>query len=281
MQQGAPMKTRSRAAPCAAARRAPVVATLVGMLAAAGLVGCGTQAAVPAGTHVSVASPSDPRTLAIELNARLDALQRQSEPASDAVIDSLERALHEQREKRSRTSATAASAPAAAVPATPAATVAKLAPPPLPPTALAAHAAPLRSTRVARAAKNAPVSPSASAAPPNLRAANPADPALASTASAHATPGAKRAPLPGASESRLSVDELYESARALELQAQTAQAIALYRDASQRGHAASSQRLMELYADGAPGVARDYRVAVFYKERAVQQGVAFEPLWRH
>jgi hypothetical protein len=38
---------------------------------------------------------------------------------------------------------------------------------------------------------------------------------------------------------------------------------------------------MELYADGAPGVARDYRVAVFFKERAVQQGVSFEPVWRH
>ena len=37
----------------------------------------------------------------------------------------------------------------------------------------------------------------------------------------------------------------------------------------------------EVYADGGPGVARDYRVAVFFKERAVQQGVSFEPGWRH
>jgi TPR repeat protein len=82
-------------------------------------------------------------------------------------------------------------------------------------------------------------------------------------------------------ESRQPVDDLYAHARALEVQLQTAQAVALYREASQRGHAASSQRLMELYADGAPGVARDYRVAVFFKERAMQQGVSFEPSWRH
>ena len=36
----------------------------------------------------------------------------------------------------------------------------------------------------------------------------------------------------------------------------------------------------ELYADGAPGVARDYRVAVFFKARAVQQGASFDPAWR-
>ena len=57
-------------------------------------------------------------------------------------------------------------------------------------------------------------------------------------------------------------------------------AIGPYDEASRRGHAASSQRLMELHADGAPGVARDDRVAVFFKERAVQQGVSFDPVWR-
>ena len=76
------------------------------------------------------------------------------------------------------------------------------------------------------------------------------------------------------------VVELYDRARALELQMRTVEAIALYREASQRGHAPSSERLMELYTDGAPGVARDYRVAVFFKERAVRQGVSFEPSWR-
>ncbi|MET0383797.1 MAG: hypothetical protein ABW032_10295, partial [Burkholderiaceae bacterium] len=93
--------------------------------------------------------------------------------------------------------------------------------------------------------------------------------------------GPVRMPMSRTPESRLPVDELYERARALEVQSQTVQAIALYREASQRGHAPSSQRLMELYADGAPGVARDYRVAVFFKERAVQQGVSFESSWRH
>ena len=81
-------------------------------------------------------------------------------------------------------------------------------------------------------------------------------------------------------ESQRPVDELYARARQLELQAQVGAAIGLYREASQRGHAPSSQRLMELYADGAPGVARDYRVAVFFKERAVQQGASFDPDWR-
>ena len=81
-------------------------------------------------------------------------------------------------------------------------------------------------------------------------------------------------------ESHRSVDELYARARQLEVQSQVVPAIGLYREASQRGHAPSSQRLMELYADGAPGVARDYRVAVFFKERAVQQGASFDTVWR-
>jgi TPR repeat protein len=93
--------------------------------------------------------------------------------------------------------------------------------------------------------------------------------------------GPERTPMSRISESRLPVDELFTRARQLELQAQVVEAIALYREASQRGHAPSSQRLMELYADGAPGVARDYRVAVFFKERAVQQGASLDPLWRH
>jgi hypothetical protein len=38
--------------------------------------------------------------------------------------------------------------------------------------------------------------------------------------------------------------------------------------------------MMELDADGAPGVARDDRVAVFFKERAVRQGASFDPAWR-
>jgi hypothetical protein len=37
---------------------------------------------------------------------------------------------------------------------------------------------------------------------------------------------------------------------------------------------------MELPVHGASGVARDDRVAVFFKERAVQQGVSFDPFWR-
>ena len=94
------------------------------------------------------------------------------------------------------------------------------------------------------------------------------------------TPAPVRAPMARTPESHRPVDELYMRARQLELQSQVVPAIGLYREASQRGHAPSSQRLMELYADGAPGVARDYRVAVFFKERAVQQGASFDPVWR-
>ena len=93
-------------------------------------------------------------------------------------------------------------------------------------------------------------------------------------------PAPVRAPMARTPESHRPVDELYTRARQLELQSQVVPAIGLYREASQRGHAPSSQRLMELYADGAPGVARDYRVAVFFKERAVQQGASFDPVWR-
>jgi TPR repeat protein len=98
--------------------------------------------------------------------------------------------------------------------------------------------------------------------------------------SAATVTGPARTPMSRTQESHMPVDELYARARDLELQLQVASAIALYREASQRGHAPSSLRLMELYADGAPGVARDYRVAVFFKERAVQQGASFDPVWR-
>jgi TPR repeat protein len=76
-------------------------------------------------------------------------------------------------------------------------------------------------------------------------------------------------------------DELYRRGHALEASAQVVQAVPLYREASSRGQAAASQRLMELYADGAPGLGRDYRAAVFYKERAVAQGALLDPPWRH
>jgi hypothetical protein len=43
---------------------------------------------------------------------------------------------------------------------------------------------------------------------------------------------------------------------------------------------ASWRRPRELHADGAPGAARDHRVAVFFKERAVHPRSSFDPLWR-
>jgi hypothetical protein len=67
-------------------------------LALACLAGC---VADPAPQRAAVPA-NDSRALAADLNARLDALQRQPEPASDDVIASLERTLREQRERRAR-----------------------------------------------------------------------------------------------------------------------------------------------------------------------------------
>ena len=250
----------------------------------------------------------DPRALAAEL----DALQRQPGPASDEVIASLERALREQREKRAR--AVVAAGTTAVIPsgsagvAAPSVPLKPAVPAPVaaPPAAVAAAPAsaasrPQRMTRAqARAASAAAARQAAArqAAPAAVAAtdvevasnATPLPP-LHPVAQAMAAPtvrptgeapvvGPERTPMSRIGESRLPVDELYARARQLELQSQVVEAIGLYREASQRGHAPSSQRLMELYADGAPGVARDYRVAVFFKERAVQQGASFDPMWR-
>jgi TPR repeat protein len=75
-------------------------------------------------------------------------------------------------------------------------------------------------------------------------------------------------------------DALFDRALGFEEQHKYAQAVALHRLASQRGYAPSSRRLMELYADGAPGVARDYRAAVYYKHLAVRQGDSLDTTWR-
>jgi hypothetical protein len=172
--------------------------------------------------------------------------------------------LREQREKRARALAAAAPASAPTPVAAPApATVAKAAPA-------------SKQAKASRAAKGRAAAASAAARPAQEPVAVVApEPELSGP-----SPAALRSPMGHIAESHQPVDELYARARALELQMQTAQAVTLYREASQRGHAPSSRRLMELYADGAPGVARDYRVAVFFKERAVQQGVSFEPAWR-
>jgi len=243
------------------------------------------------------------------LVAELDALQHQPGPASDEVIASLERALREQREKRARavvaagttavipsgSSAVGASGvqpqPATTAPAAPPALVAA-APAPAKPVhmtraqARAASAAAVRQATAARQSAAATpaqaivLAPNATALPPLHPAAQPVSMPLVRPTGEVAVVGPERTPMSRISESHLPVDELYARARQLELQAQVPEAIALYREASQRGHAPSSQRLMELYADGAPGVARDYRVAVFFKERAVQQGASFDPAWR-
>jgi TPR repeat protein len=218
---------------------------------------------------------NDPRALEADLNARLDALQHQPEPVSDDVIASLERTLREQREKRARASVAAGStafdAPLApVVPSRPA-----VAPP-----VVATASPPAKPARVTKAQAHAASGATSTdmAMGPAPRLAD-APPSLVVATSVATVNELARTPMSRTAESHTPVDELYARARELELQLQVAAAIGLYREASQRGHAPSSQRLMELYADGAPGVARDYRVAVFFKERAVQQGASFD-VWR-
>ena len=212
--------------------------------------------------------------------------------------------MREQREKRAR--AVVAAGTTSVIPAgSSAGVVAPSVPPkPVAPAAVAAASAPTRPVHLTKAqARAASAAAARSAAAAKQVAPGPAPAAdgdVASTATSlpplHAVDqvpppaivhtnaatvtGPVRTPMSRTPESHMPVDELYERARALEVQLQVIPAIGLYREASQRGHAPSSQRLMELYADGAPGVARDYRVAVFFKERAVQQGASFDPVWR-
>ena len=288
-------------------RRARAGALSSGILAIvlACLAGC---AADPAPARAS-APTADSRALAADLNARLEALQRQPEPASDDVIASLERTLREQREKRARAivaAGTTTAVPSGASGGVAAPTVPLRPVEAAPPVAVAAASAPARpvhmskaqaraasaaaARQVAAAKQNPPALPpggsdlalasGATPLPPLHPAEQPLPAPMLVPTSAAAVTGPARTPMSRTQESHLPVDELYARARELELQAQVIAAIGLYREASQRGHAPSSQRLMELYADGAPGVARDYRVAVFFKERAVQQGASFDPFWR-
>ncbi len=293
------MKISSRSAPAPALRLPRGGLRLLAWLALACVAGCVTDP----GTTQAAAPPSDPRALAADLNARLDALQHQAEPASDDVIASLERTLREQREKRAR--AVVAAGTTAVVPAGSSAGVAAPSVPPKPaaPVAVAAASAPNKpvhltkaqaraasaaAARSAAAAKQAPaagpvpeVDVASTATPlPPLHSVDQVPPPVVVYTNAATVTGPIRTPMSRTTESHMPVDELYARARELELQLQVIPAIGLYREASQRGHAPSSQRLMELYADGAPGVARDYRVAVFFKERAVQQGASFDPVWR-
>ena len=307
------MKISSRSALALASapglRQARSGASMSALLALACLAGCVAEPAPPR----AAVPANDSRALAADLNARLEALQHQSEPASDDVIASLERTLREQREKRAR--AVVAAGNTAVIPPGASAGVAMpsvplqppAAAPTVPPVAVAAAPAPAKAQHLTKAqarAASAAAAKQATAARQNAPVAVPtpapdvdvaanattlpplhpsvdavAAPAVVHT-SAATVAGPIRTPMSRTTESHMPVDELYTRARELEVQLQVVSAIGLYREASQRGHAPSSQRLMELYADGAPGVARDYRVAVFFKERAVQQGASFDPIWR-
>jgi len=295
------MKSSSRSAFAFQRLQARAGILVPALLVLAGLAGCAAdpapRASVPA---------NDPRALAADLNARLDALQHQSEPASDEVIASLERALREQREKRAR--AVVAAGTTSVIPsgysanagvATPTVPVRPAVAAPTAPVVVGAASTPSRPAHQTKAQARAASAAAARQVATGRPATSPTEVEVAAGATALPPRGAEamalpatvptsvstivgpaRTPMSRTAESRMPVDELYARAHDLEVQLQVIQAIALYREASQRGHAPSSQRLMELYADGAPGVARDYRVAVFFKERAVQQGASFEPIWR-
>ena len=84
----------------------------------------------------------------------------------------------------------------------------------------------------------------------------------------------------GSATPTLSAEEAFARAAALEQDNQLERALALYVDSSQRGHGLASQRLMEIFANGAPGLTRDYVVAVKYKELALRQGTRIETLPR-
>jgi hypothetical protein len=65
---------------------------------------------------------------------------------------------------------------------------------------------------------------------------------------------------------------IYASAVEAERVDQPLKAVALYRQASSLGHAMATKRLMEIYTEGLPGVARNYVTAVKFKNLALRQG---------
>lgn len=65
---------------------------------------------------------------------------------------------------------------------------------------------------------------------------------------------------------------IYASALEAERTDQPLQAVALYRHASSLGHAMATKRLMEIYTEGLPGIARNYVTAVKFKNLALRQG---------
>lgn len=69
---------------------------------------------------------------------------------------------------------------------------------------------------------------------------------------------------------------LFARARLLEDERQVGRAVPLYTNASRQGLMAASVRLMELYASGAEGVARNYLAAVRFKDLALQQGAKLD-----
>jgi hypothetical protein len=204
------------------------------------------------------------RVVDAEMRSRLELLRRQPDLASDELIRELEAFLRErERARLARSTQGAANVAALPVPAaTPVAPVVSVLPvPPAAGPARAKPAAPDRAPPPAAVAAAAAVRPSPAAAP----AALPPEPVFA------AAPGT-----PSLAEAQV----LFARARSLENERQVVRAVPLYTDASRQGLVAASVRLMELYAAGAEGLARNYLAAVRFKDLALQQGAKLDNLNR-
>jgi TPR repeat protein len=186
------------------------------------------------------------RAFDADLRARLEELRRRPDLASDDLIRELERFVHDRNQQPpAAAAASPAPAPALPVPAVPAVPAAKPAP----------------RVIVAR--------PPAAKSSPKAEA-----PAVTMAAVPAAAPAPKAAAVVPSTLSQ--AEQLFRRARNLESDHQLAQAVPLYNDASRQGLAAATLRLMEIYARGGQGVARNYLAAVKYKDLAVQQGVELD-----
>ena len=218
------------------------------------------------------------RAVDSEMRSRLEVLRRQPDLASDELIRDLEAFLRErERARLARINQGAATVAALPVPAPAAALVAPVAPVvsvvPLPAVVPAARTRPSSPERVAPATAPAVAAvrpnPVPEAPPAAARAAEPAAlPPEPAFAAAPGTPSLGQA------------QALFARARVLEDERQVGRAVPLYTDASRQGLVAASVRLMELYASGAEGLARNYLAAVRFKDLAVQQGAKLDTLNR-
>ncbi|EHR70500.1 hypothetical protein BurJ1DRAFT_1633 [Burkholderiales bacterium JOSHI_001] len=211
------------------------------------------------------------RAMDAEMRSRLEVLRRQPDLASDELIRDLEAFLRERERARlarvAQAAATVAALPApVAVPAAPVAPVVSVVPLPAVPATRAKPAVPERVVPAAPAA--------VAAVRPNPVPATPG-PLAARAEAAAPSPEPVFAAAPG-TPSLAEAQALFARGRMLEEERQVGRAVPLYTDASRQGLVAASVRLMELYASGAEGLARNYLAAVRFKDLALQQGAKLD-----